>query len=79
MPKSVGNEANYKVAEGITAPSIDLGINVVATQYMHESDSFGNTYDKDATYPAANADELKSAPLLWHRQCCYGSPDQQHR
>ena len=61
MPKSVGNEANYKVAEGITAPSIDLGINVVATQYMHESDSFGNTYDKDATYPAANADELKSA------------------
>ena len=51
MPKSVGNEANYKVAEGITAPSIDLGINVVATQYTYESDSFDETYDKDATYP----------------------------
>lgn len=51
MPKSVGNEANYKVAEGITAPSIDLGINVVATQYTYESDSFDETYDKNATYP----------------------------
>ena len=51
MPKSVGNEANYKVAEGITAPSIDLGINVVATQYTYESDSFDETYDRDATYP----------------------------
>ncbi|MEI3090883.1 MAG: SipW-dependent-type signal peptide-containing protein [Oscillospiraceae bacterium] len=61
MPKSVGNEANYKVAEGITAPSIDLGINVVATQYMHESDSFGNTYDKDATYPVIDLASLKDA------------------
>ena len=51
MPKSVGNEANYKVAEGITAPSIDLGINVVATQDTVERDSFNNEYDKDATYP----------------------------
>ena len=51
MPKSVGNEANYKVAEGITAPSIDLGINVVATQYTYEKDSFDDQYDKDATYP----------------------------
>ena len=51
MPKSVGNEANYKVAEGITAPSIDLGINVVATQYTYEHDSFDETYDKNATYP----------------------------
>ena len=51
MPTNVGNEANYKVAEGITAPSIDLGINVVATQYTYESDSFDETYDKDATYP----------------------------
>ena len=51
MPKSVGNEANYKVAEGITAPSIDLGISVAATQYTYESDSFDEKYDKDATYP----------------------------
>ena len=61
MPKSVGNEANYKVAEGITAPSIDLGINVVATQYTHETDSFGNTYDKDATYPVIDLAGLKDA------------------
>ena len=62
MPKSVGNEANYKVAEGITAPSIDLGINVVATQYMHESDSFNNQYDKDAEYPISvtTGDELQA-------------------
>ena len=51
MPKSVGNEANYKVAEGITAPSIDLGINVAATQYTYEKDSFDDQYDKNATYP----------------------------
>ena len=59
MPTDVGNNANYKVGE--TVPEINLGINVVATQYTYENDSFGNTYDKDATYPAANADELKSA------------------
>ena len=51
MPKSVGNEANYKVAEGITAPSIDLGINVVATQLTYEKDSIDDQYDKDAEYP----------------------------
>ena len=62
MPKSVGNEANYKVAEGITAPSIDLGISVVATQYTHESDSFNNQYDKDAEYPISvtTGDELQA-------------------
>ena len=62
MPTGVGNEANYKVAEGITAPSIDLGINVVATQYMHESDSFNNQYDKDAEYPISvtTGDELQA-------------------
>ena len=50
MPTNVGNEANYDatVAE---APVINLGINVVATQYTYESDSFDETYDRDATYP----------------------------
>ena len=67
MPKSVGNEANYKVAEGITAPSIDLGINVVATQYTYESDSFDEMYDKNAQYPevsyaqVSSQDDLNSA------------------
>ena len=51
MPTTVGNEANYKVAEGITAPSIDLGINVVATQDTVERDSFDEEYDEDAAYP----------------------------
>ena len=39
MPNTVGNEANHKT--GVAAPSIDLGISVVATQYTHENDSFG--------------------------------------
>ncbi len=62
MPKSVGNEANYKVAEGITAPSIDLGINVVATQLTYEKDSIDDQYDKDAEYPilVTTGDELQA-------------------
>lgn len=56
MPTTVGNEANYK--KDATAPSIDLGISVVATQYMLERDSFDEQYDKDATYPAVNQAEL---------------------
>lgn len=47
MPTSVGNEANHNG----TKPSIEFGINLVATQEMSEKDSFGNDYDKDATYP----------------------------
>ena len=33
-----------------TAPSIELGINVVATQYTYEKDSFSNDYDANAEY-----------------------------
>lgn len=43
MPTSVGNEANYKT--GTPIPTIDLGINVFATQLSHEEDSFDNLYD----------------------------------
>ena len=50
MPETVGNEANYR---GGVAPQIDLGINVVATQKVHESDSFDNTYDENADTSAA--------------------------
>ena len=57
MPETVGNEANY----GTKAPSIDLGVKLVATQHTEESDSFGNDYDKDATYPVTSAAELKNA------------------
>ena len=52
MPESVGNEANHKA--GATAPSVELGINVVATQLNHENDSFGPDYDKDAPSVTAN-------------------------
>ena len=65
MPTDVGNKANYKV--GAAVPEINLGINVAATQYTHESDSFGNQYDKDAQYPdvaytqVSTQDELNTA------------------
>ena len=49
MPETVGNEANA-ISTG-KAASIRFGLNVVATQVTYEKDSFGNTYDKDATYP----------------------------
>ena len=62
MPTTVGNEANHK--KDATAPSIDLGISVVATQYTHENDSFDNQYDKDAPYETvkvSNEKELRTA------------------
>ena len=49
MPESVGNEANAKTPGN--AASISFGLNILATQYTTESDSFGTQYDKDATYP----------------------------
>jgi len=56
MAETVGNEANHN---GTDVPTINFGINVLATQYTHENDSFGNQYDKDATYAVTNADELE--------------------
>lgn len=43
MPEIIGNEANYKT--GTAAPEIKLGVNVSATQFTKESDSFGSDYD----------------------------------
>ena len=48
MPENVGNAANHN---GTDIPQIDLGINIIATQVVNESDSFGNDYDTGATYP----------------------------
>ncbi|MBE6688787.1 MAG: hypothetical protein E7588_05865 [Ruminococcaceae bacterium] len=48
MPTTVTNEANHN---GTNVPSIEFGINLVATQKMKEIDSFGNNYDKDAAMP----------------------------
>ncbi len=53
MPTTVGNEANHKT--GTDAPQITFGVTVNATQQMYEEDSFGNDYDKDATYAEAVA------------------------
>ena len=47
MAETVGNEANH---DGVNVPSIEFGVNVLATQYTYENDSFGNQYDKEATY-----------------------------
>ena len=59
MPETVGNEANH--ATNAAAPEINLGVNVAATQKDYESDSFDNTYDKNATYPVGNASSLADA------------------
>ena len=50
-----------KTSDGKDRLSIDLGISLGATQAMEESDSSGNDYDKEATYPAGNASELQTA------------------
>ncbi len=51
MPTSVGNEANWHQRYSWTqAPSIELGLNLRATQVPHENDSFGPNYDADAVY-----------------------------
>ena len=60
MPENVGNVANHN---GENAPSIDLGVSMVATQFDSERDSFGSDYDKDAKYPVLvdSSDELTAA------------------
>ena len=57
MPTTVGNEANHK--KDATAPSIDLGISVAATQYAYEKDSIDDQYDKGAEYPIVAMDTLQ--------------------
>ncbi len=47
MPETVGNEANH---DGTNKPSIEFGIDILATQFTSENDSFDNQYDFDANY-----------------------------
>ena len=54
MAETVGNEANH---DGVNQPSITFGLNLLATQYTYEGDTFGPDYDKDATYPAIASGE----------------------
>ena len=58
MQKSAGNDYQGMAIEGIA-------ITVVATQDTVENDSFGNTYDKDATYPVVvSQNELNTSLTL---------------
>lgn len=58
MDEKVGNEANH---DGTNIPTIDFGLNVVATQFTQEYDTFGNQYDAPAVYPVLTADEFVAA------------------
>lgn len=65
MPETIGNEANYRTGE--VAPEITLGINLMATQYTSESDSFDNQYDANAKFdgvPAARVTHLSKMPVV---------------
>ena len=60
MPTTVENEANYRG----TAPKIELGINLYATQVEAESDSFGDDYDEGANhknFKVTTANDLQAA------------------
>jgi len=62
MPENVGNEANAKT--GTPVPTINLGVQVLATQLTYESDSFDDQYDKGAWHPdftVTSAEELTTA------------------
>ena len=54
MPEDVGNKANYSTVQ----PTIELSLKVLATQAAVESDSFDETYDRDA----ATNEELDKKP-----------------
>ncbi len=67
MPKSVGNEANYDPDRSLGAPWIRFSLAVTATQVDSESDSFGNDYDKDLSYPLSDTgDVTKNGTLLYN-------------
>lgn len=63
MPEELDKEINYPT--GINGPKLIFGIDVIAGQQMKENDSFGDDYDKDATYPEIGSpallEELKAA------------------
>ena len=63
MPETVGNEANH---DGVNVPAIEFGINLLATQYTHENDSFGNKYDKYAS--VSTVAEMKKALADGHTE-----------
>lgn len=58
MPTTVGNVANHN---GKNVPQIDLGINVFATQFTSESDSFDENYDGGAKW-------IDDASIGWYME-----------
>ena len=58
MPTTVGNVANHN---GVNVPQIDLGINVFATQFTSESDSFDENYDGGAKW-------IDDASIGWYQE-----------
>ena len=71
MPTTVGNEANHNG----TAPSITLGVELLATQYTFEEDAFGNDYDGDATFVPDDAPKAIVTYLDVPEQDMYIIPD----
>ncbi len=61
MPETVGNEANH---DGTNMPSIEFGIDILATQFTAESDSFGNGYDEDALYQNSASATIKGGETI---------------
>ena len=55
------NEANYKAQAD--APSIKLGVTLLAAQTAREYDSIGNNYDQDASFTANTQEQLQNALL----------------
>lgn len=66
MPETVGNEANAVDEDNV--PSIEFGINVLATQFAYENDSFGKDYDADAKYPAIADKWDGTADTSWYNE-----------
>lgn len=62
MPNdATSNKANYKAGEA--APSIKLGVTLLAAQTVSEYDSMGNNYDQDASFTADTPEQLQNALL----------------
>ena len=59
MPETTGNVVNH--AKNAPVPTINLGINLVATQVEAEEDSFGNDYDAKASVSVAPGESIANA------------------
>ena len=69
MPTTVSNVANYKTSDDVDdpdkyRPTINLGINIVATQVTAEEDSFDKEYDTNATFPTVDTKQEGNSVTL---------------